>query len=139
MLQQSMPYAGKVWTHASNFDFNQQRLSQHHKQPGKKASSLTRDRIDQRLRERHLWALLVRVVGVGVAPPGAQQHTETLGNMHILGVLFLLRLSKAECVHTRKGLALPPPSHSSDITLAGSRCAARLRQRHSFVRMLLSE
>ncbi len=45
--------------------------------------------------------------------------------------------TKTECMHTLKGLALPPVSHSGEIALAAG--ILHLRQRQSFSRMLLSQ
>ncbi len=36
-------------------------------------------------------------------------------------IIILTIVFKAECVHERKGLALPRASHSGEIALAGSR------------------
>ena len=61
------------------------------------------------------------------------------GWVSVVGGPDSTKLSKAECVHVLKGLALPRGSHSGEITLAGSRCllstlaAAPVLFAHAFV------
>ena len=62
-------------------------------------------------------------------------QTTTTGQMKHARGADSTKLSKLECALSLKGLALLCASHRGEITLAG--CVPRLRQRQSFLRMLL--